>query len=178
MLIFLSWAIRNVGLLLLRSLIDVLFGTSDSKSSIEAGWDGHSIRISYDKFPDLQRLLLKLLNSTPSIHADSIAVESVIPALDILRRAGPPPDIEIEISNLVFQHLGSRSWIVRELAANTMAALTIRENWLVYVKKMLGKPSPDINHRHGVLLTVKATIDRARGALTNLNLWAVLILRS
>lgn len=143
-----------------------MFGTSDSKASIEAGWDGHSIRISYDKFPDLKRLLLKLLSSTPTTHTSTTAVESVIPALDILRRAGPPPDIKIEIVDLVFQHLGSRSWIVRELAANTMAALTIRENWLEYIQKILEKPLSSTNHRHGVLLTVKDIIVRARGTST------------
>lgn len=47
------WAIRNCGLIFLRSLIDSLFGTHESKAVIEAGWDGKANRIHYHRYPNL-----------------------------------------------------------------------------------------------------------------------------
>ncbi|KAB8289792.1 hypothetical protein EYC80_010425 [Monilinia laxa] len=106
------WAIRNCGLLLLRSLIDCLFGTNENKASIEAGWDGRSTKLSYEKYPELPEILLKLLDketlgieytNTPAIGS----IESVFPALDIIRRAGPPIMLRNEIKEKVSIHLGS-----------------------------------------------------------------------
>ena len=97
-----SWAIRNCGLLLLRSLIDCLFGTSESKSVTEAGWDGKSVRLAYERYPALPDILLNLIATEPNERVAYMSlqigvVESVFPALDIIRRAGPPKTLRAEI---------------------------------------------------------------------------------
>ncbi|KAJ8129317.1 hypothetical protein O1611_g4314 [Lasiodiplodia mahajangana] len=87
------WAIRNCGLLLLRSLIDNLFGTNETKSAMEAGWDGRTVRIAYHKFEALPSLLVNLLElgkKSSGITIGTQTAEAVFPALDIIRRAGPP----------------------------------------------------------------------------------------
>jgi hypothetical protein len=162
-MIFKRWAMRNCGLLLLRSLIDCLFGTSESKTSIEAGWDGRSIKLSYEKYPALPELLLSLLdnNNSEHINASAIgAVQSVFPALDIIRRAGPPMVLRNEIKTGVAAHLGSKVWHIRELAARTMCTFMLHDEWLLALKALLISSNASTNHTHGVLMTVKFLLER------------------
>lgn len=159
------WAIRNCGLLLLRSLIDCLFGTSESKSVTEAGWDGGSIRLSFDRYPSLPELLLRLLTtkiSDPDAPTASLigAVESVFPALDIIRRAGPPVSHREEIHKSVIIHLGSKIWHVRELAARTICTLSLHKDWLEDVLNLLATTAHSTNQLHGVLMAIKFILER------------------
>lgn len=160
-----SWAIRNCGLLLLRSLIDSLFGTSESKAVTEAGWDGRSIRLSYERYPSLPDLLLKLLDTETSGSDQSTApaigaVESVFPALDIIRRAGPPSARRNEIYKLVSLHLGSRLWHVREIAARTICTLLLHQHWLRDILELLSMSGESSNRIHGTLMVVRFLLER------------------
>ncbi|KAJ8058763.1 hypothetical protein OCU04_011752 [Sclerotinia nivalis] len=159
------WAIRNCGLLLLRSLIDCLFGTNENKASIEAGWDGRSTKLSYEKYPELPEILLKLLNketiSTDNTNAPAIgAIESVFPSLDIIRRTGPPVILRNEIKERVSIHLGSKFWHTRELAARTMCTFMLHDGWLLDLQNLLKIANLSTNHTHGVLLTVNFVLER------------------
>lgn len=165
LLILFRWAIRNCGLLLLRSLIDCLFGTSESKQITEAGWDGRSIKLSYDKYPALPELLLKLLNTETSnpgeINAPLIgAVESVFPALDIIRRAGPPDSNRGEIFNQVCKHLGSKVWHVREIAARTVCTLLMQDGWPSEIRKLIDSCHESTNRAHGTLIAIRFFLER------------------
>jgi hypothetical protein len=159
------WAIRNCGLLLLRSLIDSLFGTSESKSVTEAGWDGRSIRLSYERYPTLPDLLVKLLDTDTSrsgYYASPVvgAVESVFPALDIIRRAGPPSSHRDEIYRCVSMHLGSKLWHVREIAARTICTLLLHQNWLQDVLSLIARCEESANCLHGTLMATKFILER------------------
>lgn len=151
-------------MLLLRSLIDCLFGTSDSKTAIEAGWDGKSIKISYDKYPTLPELLVKLLSEEVSPHAQSrpdiSTIESVFPALDIVRRAGPPSSQRDEIYRLVITHLGSKVWNVREMAAHTLSVLAPQERWATTARELLETQRVSHNLRHGSLMALRFILER------------------
>lgn len=160
-----SWAIRNCGLLLLRSLIDALFGTNESKVATEAGWDGRSIKLSYDKYPALPALLLKLLDADTRLLDKASApkissVESMFPALDIIRRAGPPSTHRDEIFQSVSKHLGAKVWHVREIAARTICTLLLHNDWLPSVVKLIENSTKSTNRLHGVLMAVKFVLDR------------------
>jgi hypothetical protein len=159
------WAIRNCGLLLLRSLIDCLFGTSESKLVTEVGWDGRSIRLSYDQYPSLPELLLKLLDTnTDGSEASTApligAVESVFPALDIIRRAGPPAKYRDEIYKCVSMHVGSKIWHVREIAARTICTMMLHKNWLGDVLQLISSSGQSANRFHGILMAVKFILER------------------
>lgn len=163
---FNRWAIRNCGLLLLRSLIDSLFGTNDNKTEIEAGWDGKSIKISYERYPTLPDLLVKLLGAKidPRTNGQPVisAVESVFPALDIVRRAGPPSAHRNQIYKLVMKHLGSNVWNVREMAAHAICVLVPCGEWAASTKALLTIKAPSTNLRHGSLLAVRFILERQR----------------
>lgn len=161
------WAIRNCGLLLLRSLIDCLFGTGESKHVTEAGWDGHTIRISYNKYPTLPGVLVGLLKSagpsdlTPGLSSTG-AAEAVFPVLDIIRRAGPPDEYRNELFGYIKGYLGSKLWHVREIAARTLCSFLLSGDWVGTVEKLIYDPlvQQDFNGLHGALMTAKFVLER------------------
>ena len=121
------WAIRNCGLILIRSLIDCIFGTNESKSSMEIGWDGETTRIPWHKYEGLPDVLVKLLKmgQTPStglLGEGKDTAQAIFPALDIIRRAGPPEGYMDELYDAVAWYLGSNLWHVREMAARALCS--------------------------------------------------------
>lgn len=163
------WAIRNCGLIFLRSLIDCLFGSHESKSMIEAGWDGKANRIAYHRYPNLPKVLVNLLKSGHQTigltSAGSSAAESVFPALDIIRRAGPPDLLRDELQVNVAKYLASPVWHVRELAARTLCSCLLHKNWFltmqdIYEEALAGGERLNQNHVHGVLLASKFALER------------------
>ncbi|OHE95630.1 hypothetical protein CORC01_09062 [Colletotrichum orchidophilum] len=165
------WGIRNCGLLFLRSLLDNLFGTNESKATLEAGWDGRTTRLQYHKFPILPSVLLNLLRSgrevmKPTTLGSTIAAESVFPALDIIRRAGPPDASRDELYGLVAGYLASPVWHVREMAARALCSFLLKDDdWVglaeaVIDESLAAAPASRNNHLHGGLLTVKAVFER------------------
>ncbi|KAK3902107.1 putative death-receptor fusion protein-domain-containing protein [Staphylotrichum tortipilum] len=157
------WAIRNCGLLLLRSLIDALLGTGESKAAIESGWDGHSIRISYNKYPALPGVILGLLRSvdeTLDQASQSGAAEAVFPALDIIRRAGPPEENRSELRKHIEGYLGSRLWHVREIAARTLCSFLLQEGWAKEIERLFAESGGHTNRLHGTLLTARFVLER------------------
>lgn len=164
------WAIRNCGLIFLRSLIDNLFGTHESKAVIEAGWDGKANRIHYHRYPNLPGVLKNLLQSGHQILSESsssgtAAAESVFPALDIIRRAGPPDQLRDEIQVHVATYLSSPVWHVRDMAARTLCSCLLHDKWLAVIKGifqtvMAVDSRNKQNHVHGILLTLKYVVER------------------
>ena len=156
------WAIRNCGLLLLRSLIDCLLGTGESKATMESGWDGNSVRISYNKYPTLPGVILGLLQSADNVvdEVSSSAAEAVFPALDIIRRAGPPDEHRKELREYIEGYLGSRIWHVREIAARTLCSFFLQTNWAAEITRLLASCRASINRLHGVLLTARFLLER------------------
>ncbi|KAI1429341.1 putative death-receptor fusion protein-domain-containing protein [Xylaria sp. FL1777] len=157
------WAIRNCGLLLLRSLIDNLFGTNENKLAMEAGWDGRAVRISYHKFEALPSLLINLLelgkkSSSAMIGAQS--AEAVFPALDIIRRAGPPEGYLEKLYDIISWYLGSHIWHVREIAARTLCSLLLTPSWLESIALLINSPGQTSNQLHGALFTLRFLLER------------------
>ncbi|KAK7908349.1 hypothetical protein PG985_015652 [Apiospora marii] len=163
------WAIRNCGLILLRSLIDCLFGTNESKTSMEAGWDGRTTRIAWHKYKDLPAVIVNLLElGQPSITSQQgvvVTAESVFPALDIIRRAGPPEEFKNTLFDLVASYLNSRFWHVREITARTLCSFLLKPNWIQPVRDLLSESNSSANRLHGTLLTFKFLLERLRDVM-------------
>lgn len=126
-----TWAIRNCGLMLLRALIDRLFGTNESQASDFN--HSNASRMSYHRYPNLLEIVVALLrtrerdlkNDRTNQAVKTQTLESVFPALEILRRAPPPAERVEEIRGLVENLLRSRDWHVRDMAARVMARLSV-----------------------------------------------------
>ncbi|TPX10842.1 uncharacterized protein E0L32_008231 [Thyridium curvatum] len=157
------WAIRNCGLLLLRSLIDNLFGTGESKAQLETGWDGKTVRISYVKYPklpDVLASLLKPVRGNLDLDLEKRIAESVFPALDIIRRAGPPASHREELYEYISEYLGSHLWHVREIAARTICSFLIHQDWVAALAQLLERSTGSTNRLHGTLLAVEFVVER------------------
>ncbi|RYP04012.1 hypothetical protein DL765_010330 [Monosporascus sp. GIB2] len=157
------WAIRNCGLLLLRSLIDCLLGTNESKTAMEAGWDGRTTKVSYHKFPALPAVLVNLLEmgqQSSGVLIGSQTAESVFPALDIIRRAGPPEAFRDKLFDIIAWYLGSHIWHVREIAARTLCSFLLRPDWIGRIEALMADSKGSANKFHGSLLTLKFLLER------------------
>ncbi|KAI1335479.1 hypothetical protein F5Y15DRAFT_397463 [Xylariaceae sp. FL0016] len=157
------WAIRNCGLLFLRSLIDSLFGTNESKTSMEAGWDGRTVRLPFHKFQGLPMLLLDLLElgqESSGVLMGTQTAESVFPALDIIRRAGPPVKLRGRLYSAISWYLGSHIWHVREIAARTLCSFLLTPDWFESIKSLILEAGNSANKLHGALLTLKFLMGR------------------
>jgi len=88
------------------------------------------------------------------------AVESVFPALDIIRRAGPPKMLRAEIYACIKVQLGSSIWHVRDIAARTICTLLLDERWLEGLTDLFETSSNSTNQVHGVLLATKYLLER------------------
>ncbi|PHH76949.1 hypothetical protein CDD80_1077 [Ophiocordyceps camponoti-rufipedis] len=151
-----TWAIRNSGLMLLRSLVDCLFGSHESRAMMEAGWDGKANRLAYHRYPGVADVLREVLVSGHE------TLESGISVLEIIRRGGPPSELEGEIEAEVRKYLACSVWQVRELAAKTLCSCLLNGPWFRAVEGLLGEAlrGKNPNQVHGALLTVKAIVER------------------
>ncbi len=138
--------------MLFRSLADSIFGTSPSKVDIEVGWNGKSIKVSYDKYPSLPEMIIKLLRMGVG--------DTILPALDFLRRAGPPATQSNEIQDLVAGFLNHEAWQIRETAAHTFCSLTMGNSLVGVIQSLLKAPSIRTNGHHGTLMAIKVILQR------------------
>ncbi|KAK0121786.1 hypothetical protein ONS95_010069 [Cadophora gregata] len=151
------YPIRNCGLLLIRSLFDFIFGTNTGKDIVEKGWDGKSTTINYNQYPALVDLITHLLETGTD--------EALFPAMDVLRRAGPPPGHLQRIESLISKQLGNSEWQIRRIAADCLCSFLMGGNWLKSALMFLELDAEGSNQRHGQLLVVRAILSqRLRGA--------------
>ncbi len=142
----------------------------ERKTEADSGWDGKTTRISYTRYPNLSDTLLNLLKSGlegNSLESPQKAAETVFPALDIIRRAGPPESHRDELYQCVVGCLSSHMWHVRELAARTACSFLIQYDWIRSVQDLVETPWRSNNGLHGMLLTVKYTLERLAEVATD-----------
>jgi hypothetical protein len=154
--------------LLLRSLIDSVLGTHDGKAAIEGGWDGKASRVSYYKYPTLPNTLLAMLESglaTMATTTTTVGAESVFPALDFIRRAGPPDELRDELYLHIVKYLRNPAWHVREIAARTLCSCLLDEQWLQALEKIIhdsekAAAAQRTNTVHGAFRTLKFVVEK------------------
>jgi hypothetical protein len=130
---------------------------------MEAGWDGRSTKIAWHKYKALPSLLVNLLEMGQTATKRSegaTTAESVFPALDIIRRAGPPEEVKGKLYGIVAWYLGSHIWHVREIAARTLCSFLLRPEWLDSIRGLLRESHKSANNLHGALLTFKFLLER------------------
>ncbi|CZS93179.1 uncharacterized protein RAG0_03575 [Rhynchosporium agropyri] len=153
------FSIKNCGLLLIRGLFDNIFGTSTAKEVVEMGWDGKSTQIDYERYPALVDLIMSLLQMGTD--------DALFPAMDVLRRAGPPPKHWLDIELLVLRQLKNNHWHVRRIAADCLCSLRTDRYWRNLFCDLVGSKSQHVNHRHGQLMAAKAVLQRLGLPSTN-----------
>lgn len=167
------WAIRNCGLMLLRSLIDRLLGCHESTE------DAFSVsivqsKLAYTKYPGLLNLLESILkgSSAPKPQSPSVTSqvdEAVFPVLDILRRAPPPHDGPIPFHPLLLCILARPQWHLRELASRALISCLKDTNQGLDLLTHAFSVTRTQNELHGLLLSLKNLCQYAKSQKTNLS---------
>lgn len=143
--------------------MDSLLGTGESKDGIEKGWDGKTVRIPYIKYDALPAILVDLLRPR-SDHGEgekeNMTAETVFPALDIVRRAGPPQKFRGELYEYTAFYLGSHLWRVRDIAARTLCSFLLSEERSNSLGTFLAERNASANRIHGTLILVAAMVGR------------------
>jgi hypothetical protein len=142
--------------MLFSSIVNNLTGADD-------GFYDYPTRLSWNSYPGLAQLLLRLLargekpdeltkQNEPQIGSD---VQRVYLALDLLRRAGPPEDYENRILSQLVHNFDFADWQLREASAQLYGAiLHNRKEWYGAIEKLLKSKTTSANESHGILLTV------------------------
>lgn len=150
------WAIRNCGLMLFRSLIDRLLGSTESQNTSDHIEHSTRPRVTYQDFPDLLEIVLGLLSPDDhELSSTQNALESVFPALKLLQRIPPPEDQRQLVSERVLRLCTSPHWHVRDLAARTYSALVEPEERFGVLIGLIKSHSPSHNELHGRMLCVR-----------------------
>ena len=153
-----AWAIRNCGLMLFRAVIDRLLGTSDAHLTDTVSTARHTkLALGNDVVETILELLPTDIESTAS-------VEGVFPALQLLQRVSMPEDKRFRALGRVLKLTGSTSWLIRDKAAMTHAALVGRKDTSGELRQRLGISMVNQNAAHGALLCVRYLILELRGS--------------
>lgn len=153
-------------MMLYKALIDRIFG-NNAPEGVETGHLTRSTsRMSYDRAPDIVKLLPRLLNTRSSLNQDGsegstsrLSVEAIFPALELFRRAGPPPGRYELARDVVTYHLGSKVWLVRAMAARTFNSLVQDTDGIEEINCLFQSSYLSQNELHGRLLAVKHMLE-------------------
>jgi len=144
-----AWAIRNCGLMLFRAVIDRLLGTSDAHL-------GDTMSIArHTKLALGSAVVDTILELLPTDIESAANVEGVFPALQLLQRINMPEDKRSRALNRVLKLTGSTSWLIRDKAAITYAALVGGTDTTGELRERLGTAVLDQNALHGALLCAR-----------------------
>ena len=100
---------------------------------------------------------------TPGLN--SAGADAVFPALDIIRRAGPPDEFRDDLYEQIVKYLHSSVWHVREMAARTLCSCLLHDGWIEAIKEIVQGAQSDssknrLNSLHGCLLVLRFTIEK------------------
>ncbi|MCJ1396622.1 hypothetical protein MMC18_009513 [Xylographa bjoerkii] len=182
------WAIRNCGLMLLKALLTRLMGGTGmtSRAAFEFHPRGSMSRTTYEKYPVLADLVMRLLQHQSTVdssaedvtanhdklHTAPQSIQMIFPAMEIIERIGVAPSHELLVEQLLLTHLDSPVWNLRDKAAMTLSRLIEKQalfgNVYTLMQSALWQgPTPPQNALHGRLLCLKYMIEDSRNTLTD-----------
>ena len=174
----LRWGIRNCGLMLFKALIRRLNGGTDTSSTRASSPHRRFSKLMYEKYPSLLDLLLKLLRRIDTVRLDSgqseisasMQAQRVFPALEIIEISGLPSQHDLEIKKLIWHHMESPAWPIREKAAKALALVLKHEDRHADIQTLLRPDWPSQNALHGRLLYLRYIIQGKKCRFSNKSL--------
>lgn len=158
--------------MLFRALLTRMHGGSDAASTRISSNNRRFSKLVYEKYPNVPRLMLGLLNSgqknTAHINGDnssrlfthSLEAQRVLPASEIMERSGLPANHIVEIQYSLRKHMQSPVWAIREKSAKTLAAVVQDEDLATEIEDLLKIGRSQQNTLHGSLLCIRYMIAR------------------
>lgn len=157
--------------MLFRALLSRLNGGTDAYSTRASSPHRRFSRQSYEKYPNLPNLIVKLLSQHSMVALDavpseevsvtlSLQAQKVYPALEILERSGMPSEQRTTIREAIRLHMEGPVWAIRQKAAKTSALILDEAEFTDEVERLLESKAASQNAVHGHLLYVRFIIAR------------------
>lgn len=157
--------------MLFRALLIRLNGGTDASSTRAPSPHRRFSRQPYEKYPNLPKLMLKLLSQHSMVAPDAVPSEGdsvslslqaqmVYPALEILERSGLPSEQRPTIQEAIRLHMEGPVWAIRQKAAKASALILDEAEFTDEIKRLLESKAASPNAVHGHLLYVRFIIAR------------------
>lgn len=157
--------------MLFRALLSRLNGGTDAYSTRASSPHRRFSKQSYEKYPNLPNLIVKLLSQHSMVALDavpseevsvslSLQAQKVYPALEILERSGMPSEQSTTIREAIRLHMEGPVWAIRQKAAKTSALILDEAEFTDEIERLLESKAASQNALHGHLLYVRFIIAR------------------
>ena len=155
--------------MLFKALIRRLNGGTDVASTKVSSSHRRSSTQAYEAFPNLQRLVTRLLvqgsqsplegykafSANDSSFSISMRAQSVFAALEVIAQFGIPQKCDVDVQRLLWQYAESSDWSLREKAAKTLSLVMDHRNVEAETARLLQPPNQLQNALHGKLLYLR-----------------------
>ena len=164
--IFIRWALRNCGVMLLKALLYRLSGGTSSNRYRSIESHKRLAKKTYSNYPQLANLVEDLLHRSSSWRSDetledqtSRQVHNAFPAMEIIDRIGVADERCDVVSSLLRQQLNSPIWILRDKAARTLGYLVSEDELILQIKQDVAVLRVSQNQLHGRFLCLKYRLE-------------------
>ena len=158
--------------MLFKALLKRLNGGTDTSSIKASSSHRRFSLLTYEKYPNLPDLLLRLLCQDPaktqaigSVPHPTVQAQRVFPTLEVIERFGIPSQHQGPILNALHYYNESPIWPIREKAAKTMALIVDESGIVEEVMSLLAPNWVTQNALHGRLLRLRFLLARNEAPL-------------
>lgn len=158
--------------MLFKALLKRLNGGTDTSSTKVSSSHRRFSQLTYEKYPNLPGLLLRLLRRTPfekrvngrELYPPTQA-HRVFPALEVIERSGIPSQHGEAFLDALKYYNESPDWSIREKAAKALSLIVDETGIVEEVTSMLARNWESQNALHGRLLRLRFLLARNEAPL-------------
>ena len=157
--------------MLFKALLKRLNGGTDTSSTKASSSHRRFSQLTYQKYPNLPKLLLRLLCPTPTDQSSSrdlhpmIQAHRVFPALEVIERSGIPPQDRSPFLDALHHYNESPDWSIREKAAKALSLIVDEGSIVKEVRSLVVPNWKSENELHGRLLCLRFLLARNEAPL-------------
>ena len=158
--------------MLFKALLKRLNGGTDTSSTKASSSHRRFSQLTYEKYPNLPDLLLKLLRHEPAPTQDTykelkptMQAHRVFPALEVIERSGIPPQQQGPFLDALRYYNESPDWSIREKASKALSLIVEEKGFVDEVRGLLTPDWKTQNALHGRLLRLRSFLARYEAPL-------------
>ena len=158
--------------MLFKALLKRLNGGTDTSSTKASSSHRRFSQLTYEKYPNLPGLLLRLLRRAPTqnpvlgkiVHPTTQA-HRVFPALEVIERSGIPSHQQDPFLDALRYYNESADWSIREKTAKALSLIVDEKSIVEEVTSLLAPNWKSLNALHGRLLRLRFLLARNKAPL-------------
>ena len=157
--------------MLFKALLKRLNGGTDTSSTKASSSHRQFSQSTYQKYPNLPNLLLRLLGPTTTNQTSDtdlhprIQAHRVFPALEVIERSGIPTQHQGPFLGALRYYNESPDWSIREKAAKALSLIVGEGSIVTEVRSLLAPNWKSQNELHGRLLCLRFLLARNEAPL-------------